>query len=228
MDDNLNKQIEIQNKISNLVRERQAQITDLKNYYDVNKKILYKDIILISPNLVYLEDVLSKSNYRLKAENMMSLSLSLGKVIDLNNSVKSVLLALKIFEEHETYVKNNAPSMNHNKSFIYKMFEKNETVPLIKNNFLKNKFLEGKKDEKETNNLKEFYSSLYRQDGNFWTDFNKYLNFQMDPKGKNKDNNFKLDDFASKLYKLYQGSSVNYFKFYTRCQIVIYILTLVF
>ena len=38
MDAQLNKQIEMQNKISNIVKNRQEQITELKRYFDVNNK----------------------------------------------------------------------------------------------------------------------------------------------------------------------------------------------
>lgn len=121
---------------------------------------------------------------------------------------------MKIFEEHEGYLKQNIT-----KSFIYKIFEKNDAVPIIKNDFVKNKFLNG--DNTYTNNtnfvsLRDFYQSVYRNDGNFWNDFNKYLNFQLDPKQKNKENQFKLDEFTNKMSKLFQGSLVHYYKFYTR------------
>jgi hypothetical protein len=225
MEENINikTQIEIQNKIQTLVKERQLQLSELKLYFDSSNKKLYKDVILLSDNLKGLEDVLGKAQYRYRIENLYSLSLSLGKVLDLNNSIKTVLLALKIFEEHETYIKYHAPNLNpSSKSFIYKMFEKNDSVPLIKNEIVKNKFLQGNIKESSGNytTMRDFYAALYRNDGNFWTDLNKYLNFQMDPKQKNKDNQFKVDDFAGKLYKLYQGSTVNYFKFYTRISTV--------
>jgi hypothetical protein len=228
MEENINikAQVEVQNKLHSLVKERQLQLTELKNLFDYSNKKLYKDVILLADNLKTLEDVLGKSQYRFRVENFYSLSLSLGKILDLNNSIKTILLALKIFEEHENYQKlyaNYSPGMNQSsKSFIYKLFEKNDSVPLIKNDIVKNKFLQIKKESKDSNynTIKEFYSALYRNDGNFWTDLNKYLNFQMDPKQKNKENQFKVDDFAGKLYKMYQGSIVNYFKFYTRAQVV--------
>jgi hypothetical protein len=221
MDDNLNKQIEIQNKISAIVKERQIQITELKSYYNIKNKNLYKDVILLSDNLILFEDLFNKSEYRSRVENLYSLAISLGKVLDLNNSIKSIIIGLKIFDEHESYLKQNLPNMNNTKSFIYKMFERSESVPIIKNEIIKNKFLQNVKinsNENNYNTLRDFYQALYRTDGNFWTDFNKYLNFQMDPKQKNKENQFKLEDFSAKLLKLYQGSSVNYFKFYVRSQ----------
>lgn len=224
MDENINKQLEIQGKISAIVKERQTQISDLKNFYNSKNKQLYKEVILISENLPLFEEFLSKSEYRLRVENLFSLASSLGKVLDLNNSIKTILLGLKIFEEHEAYMKQNAPNLNNpnsNKSFIYKMFEKNDNLPLIKNDMIKNKFLQNHKTQINENNyltLRDFYQAVYRNDGNFWTDFNKYLNFQMDPKQKNKENQFKLEEFSNKMLKLYQGSIVNYSKFYFRCQ----------
>lgn len=228
MEENLNikSQVEVQNKLHSLVKERQLQLVELKNLFDYSNKKLYKDVILLADNLKSLEDVLGKSQYRFRVENFYSLNLSLGKILDLNNSVKTILLSLKIFEEHENYLKLNAnysPGSNQSsKSFIYKLFEKNDSIPLIKNDLVKNKFLQNKSESKDNNYLilKQFYSALYKNDGNFWTDLNKYLNFQMDPKQKNKENQFKVDEFAGKLYKLYQGSTVNYYKFYTRAQVV--------
>jgi hypothetical protein len=58
-------EMEVQNKITNLVRERQIQISELKIYYDKNNKKLYKDIILI--NLLYFDEIfMNKNDYRLK------------------------------------------------------------------------------------------------------------------------------------------------------------------
>ena len=216
MEESIKAQIEINNK---LAKERQSQISELKIFFDEKGKTLYKDVILVNDSLNCLEEVLGKLSYRLQVENLHSLSISLGKVLDLNHSVKTIILALKVFEEHESYLKQNLIGGSlKSKTFLYKMFERNETLPISKNEVTKNKFLSfTKKDESGFIAMRDFYQSLYRNDGIFWTDFNKYLNFQMDPKSKGKEG-FKIEDFAGKLSKLYHGSTVNYSKFYTRVQ----------
>jgi hypothetical protein len=91
--DEINKQIEIQNKLNNLVKERQTQLAELKLFFDKNNKKLYKDIVLL--NLYYFEEIFnSKNEYRFRVENIYSLALSLSKLLDLNNSAKSVSLLL--------------------------------------------------------------------------------------------------------------------------------------
>ena len=112
MDQQINQQIEMQNKISNIVKIRQEQITELKYFYDYKNKKLYKEIILIGNNLNLFDKIFMKGDYKLKCENLLSLSVSLGKILDLNNSVKTILIALKIFEEHINYIKNHLKSEN--------------------------------------------------------------------------------------------------------------------
>ena len=63
--DDINKQIEIQNRISNLVKERQSQICDLKKFYDKKNESLYKDIILLNLN-VFEEIFHNKTEYKLR------------------------------------------------------------------------------------------------------------------------------------------------------------------
>ena len=127
MDAQLNKQIEMQNKISNIVKNRQEQITELKRYFDVNNKKLYKEIILFGNNLSNFEELFNKGEYRLKCENIFSLALSIGRILDLNNSVKTILIALKIFDEHKYYLKYS----KNTKNFISKIFENNPAIPLL-------------------------------------------------------------------------------------------------
>jgi hypothetical protein len=232
MDDSSN----IQNKISSLVKERQTQLSELKCFYDNRNKRLYKEIVLLSGNLQYFEELFNnKAEFRLKIENLLSLSLSFGKILDLNHPVKTILLGLKIFEEHESYLKQNSNLQTNTqgvipmKSFISKMFEKTEVLPLMKNDFLKSKFIQSGSNKYQMNDnisnssssavtsCKDFYQALYRNDINYWNDFNKYLNFQMDQKQKPKETQLKMEDFSNKLYKLYHGSNANYYKFYTRC-----------
>jgi hypothetical protein len=51
MENDNDKKTDIQTKISDLVSQRQAQISELKKYYDSKNKKLYKDIILINLEL---------------------------------------------------------------------------------------------------------------------------------------------------------------------------------
>ena len=86
MDEQLNTQIEMQNKISALVKQRQEQITEIKMYYDTKNTKKYKEIALLGKNLNKFEEVFKKGEYRMRCENVLSLALSLGKILDLNNS----------------------------------------------------------------------------------------------------------------------------------------------
>ena len=97
-ENSVNKLLEIQTLIINIVKDNQIQITDLKSYLDKDNPKFYKDIILINKSEV-LEEIYTKSEYRMKyyfnlnrVENFLSLADSLGKVIDLNNSIKTVLM----------------------------------------------------------------------------------------------------------------------------------------
>ena len=142
---------------------------------------------------------------------------------------------MKIFEEHETYLKNNNPNYlnsGNSRNFLYKIFEKNESIPLIKNDIIKSRFdlvdslkLPSKNTLNQINNshIGSFYRSLYRTEANFWDDFDSFLKFQSENNTiqKNKENQLKYDELSSKISKLFSGSAVNYFKFYTRCHTVI-------
>jgi hypothetical protein len=86
--DEINKQIDVQNKYMSMVRERQSQICDLKKFFDYKNKALYKDMILLNLNL--FEEIFTRHEYRSRIENIYSLTLSIGKVLDLNNSIKTV------------------------------------------------------------------------------------------------------------------------------------------
>jgi hypothetical protein len=214
MDDS--KQLDIHHKLSSIVKERQTQISELKKFYDRGNKKLYKEIVYVSGNLHQLEELFNnKMEYRIRIENLFSLAMTLGKIMDLNNSIKTILIALKVFEEHEGYLKHYHNTTQ--KSFIYKIFEKVDSVPLVKNNFIKSKYFS---PQRANTNIttKDFYNSVYTNDGGFFKDFDKYLNFQMDLKQKNKENVFKFEEFGGKLNKMFQGSMINSFKFYVRVQ----------
>jgi hypothetical protein len=121
-----------------------------------------------------------------------------------------ILCAIKIFDEHELYLKQ----ISSQKVFLHKMFEKNEMIPLIKNDSLKHKYVA----LRETSPQREFYLALYKNDNLFWNDFNKYLSFQLDI--KQTKNDFKFEDFTSKFSKAWSGSTVNYYKLYSRTNCV--------
>ena len=59
----------------------------------------------------------------------------LRKKIDLNNSIKVILIALKIFEEHLNYLRNNKNKSG--KTFISQLFEKKVLYHYLKMNQLK-------------------------------------------------------------------------------------------
>ena len=118
----ISEQIKVQDKISRLVKLRQEQISELKLYFDSNNAKYYKDIVKLGPNLSKFESMLTKYQLRVKCENIISLGLSLGKTIDLNNAVKTILLSIKIFEEHINYTKNLKKKRREN--FHYKAFWK--------------------------------------------------------------------------------------------------------
>ena len=212
MDSELNNQIEMQKKISDIVKIRQEQITELKTFYDINNKKLYKEIILFGNNLSNFEELFNKGEYRLKCENIFSLALSIGRILDLNNSVKTILIALKIFDEHKYYLKYS----KNTKNFISKIFENNPAIPLLQNDFIKERIKSN--PQNSTSNFKimyEFYNSLNKNDSNFFPDFNKYFAFQTDSKSKNN-SNFNYEEFNSILYKITNGSYSQHYKFYSR------------
>ena len=168
-------------------------------------------------NLQKFENIFSKYDYRLKCENLISLSLSLGKIMDLNNSVKSILIALKIFEEHHNYIRNK--NKNDGKTFISKLFEKTGSIPLSQNESIKERLkINWDKSGDSFKKMANFYDSLFRNDTNFFVDFNSYLTFQKDSKVK-ASNNFKMDEFNDKLDKIMSSSYSYSNKFYTRMPI---------
>lgn len=212
MDTELNSQIEMQNNISALVKTRQEQLTELKMYYESKNNKLYKEIVLFGSNLSFFEELFSKDEYRFKCENFLSLALSLGTVLELNNSVKTLLIALKIFEEHLQFIKV-FKSDKHN--FITKMFEKTDAVPITKNELHKERIISSNSTAPSFGVYRDFYNALNKNDSNFFIDFSKYLAFQTDSKSKSQ-SNFKVDDFNAKLGKLMSGSFSVHYKFYVR------------
>ena len=62
MDEQLNTQIEMQNKISALVKQRQEQITELKMYYDPTNIKKYKELHCLEEIYQNLMKYLLKEN----------------------------------------------------------------------------------------------------------------------------------------------------------------------
>jgi hypothetical protein len=62
--DEINKQIDVQNKFMSIVKERQSQICDLKKYFDRKNESLYKDMILLDLNL--FEEIFNRHEYRIR------------------------------------------------------------------------------------------------------------------------------------------------------------------
>ena len=211
--DQISEQIEVQEKISRIVKLRQEQISELKLYYDSNNNKFYKDITKLGKNLQKFENLFTKYEYRLRCENIISLSLSLGKIIDLNNSVKIILIAGKIFEEHHNYLKNK--KNNDGKTFISKLFEKNSSIPLTKNELIKERLKNNWDKSDSFKKMANFYDTLFKNDSISFPDFNSYLTFQKDSKVK-VNNNFKIDDFNNKLDKIMSSSYSYSNKFYSR------------
>lgn len=204
--------LDIQNKIMNIVKDRQTQINELKVFFNRKTTKLYKDIVRIDQS--QFEDLYSKRFIRERVENLLSISASIGKILNLNNSIKTILVATKVFQEHESFTQAQTQSPPK-RSFIYKMFESNSLCPLVKNPSLLTK-----------NHLppaKQFYQALFNQETNFWSDFNSYLNFQLNVKQKPNEVKVNIEDITTKMNKLFQGSTVNYYKIYSRVNSVLYV-----
>jgi len=196
-------QLDIQEKHNTIMRERQIQLSELKLFFNKQNSKRYKDIILL--DLEIFDELYSKVELRSKCENLISLIVSIGKVLEMNSSFKTILLSLKIFEEHNKFIQTK-PQV---KGFVYRLFEYNSSVPYTKNEIIKS--------TQHVTPKKEFFSLLFKDsDSNKVSDFNSFLNFQTDKKQKPADAKEKINSFSDQLSKLFQGSTVNYFTLYTR------------
>lgn len=212
--DKIDEQIEAQEKITKIVQKRHEQISELKLYYDSNNNKFYKDITRLGKNLQKFENLFTKYEYRLRCENIISLSLSIGKLLDLNNSVKIILIALKVFEEHHNYL-NKRKNNDGRRTFISTLFEKNSSMPLTQNELIKERMKNNWDKSDSFKKMANFYDALFKNDSISFNDFNSYLTFQKDSKIK-VNNNFKIDDFNNKLDKIMSSSYSNSNKFYSR------------
>ena len=212
-------EFEIQEKISKIVQKRHLQLTEIKTYYDANNKQPYKNIAQISQNLNILQKIYSKKDIKQKNENIISITLSIGKIMDLNNSIKTILLSIKIFKEHKIYLFHCVN--NDKKTFITEMFEKNNSIPLSQNNFIKERLNSDSDKTLSFQKMKKFYESLYGNDSNFFNDLNDYYTFDKIQNNKEKEidknkNEIENEDSNNKLIKIISNSHANSIKFYTR------------
>ena len=215
-------EFDVQEKISKIVQRRHIELSEIKKYFDINIIQPYKNIARIGQNLKLLEVIYSKEIYKQKCENIISITLSIGKIMDLNNSIKTILLSLKIFKEHKNYLQNLY--MNDKKNFITDMFEKNNSIPLSQNNFIKERISTNSDSDVSFKKMQKFYESLYGNDSNFFNDLNDYYTFDSlsnNKENENDKNEIENEDSNKKLIKLVSNSYANLNKFYSRMSLSI-------
>ena len=215
-------EFDVQEKISKIVQRRHIELSEIKKYFDINHIQPYKNIARIGQNLKLLEVIYSKEIYKQKCENIISITLSIGKIMDLNNSIKTILLSLKIFKEHKNYLQNLY--MNDKKNFITDMFEKNNSIPLLQNNFIKERISSNSDNDVSFKKMQKFYESLYGNDSNFFNDLNDYYTFDSlsnNKENENDKNEIENEDSNKKLIKLVSNSYANLNKFYSRMSLSI-------
>ena len=215
-------EFDVQEKISKIVQRRHIELSEIKKYFDINNIQPYKNIARIGQNLKLLEVIYSKEIYKQKCENIISITLSIGKIMDLNNSIKTILLSLKIFKEHKNYLQNLY--MNDKKNFITDMFEKNNSIPLSQNNFIKERISSNSDNDVSFKKMQKFYESLYGNDSNFFNDLNDYYTFDSlsnNKENENDKNEIENEDSNKKLIKLVSNSYANLNKFYSRMSLSI-------
>ena len=215
-------EFDVQEKISKIVQRRHIELSEIKKYFDINNIQPYKNIARIGQNLKLLEVIYSKEIYKQKCENIISITLSIGKIMDLNNSIKTILLSLKIFKEHKNYLQNLY--MNDKKNFITDMFEKNNSIPLSQNNFIKERISSNSNNDVSFKKMQKFYESLYGNDSNFFNDLNNYYTFDSlsnNKENENDKNEIENEDSNKKLIKLVSNSYANLNKFYSRMSLSI-------
>ena len=210
-------EFDVQEKISKIVQKRHIELSEIKTYFDINNIKPYKNIARIGQNLKLFEVIFSKDVYKQKCENIISITLSIGKIMDLNNSIKTLLLSIKIFKEHKNYLLNL--NMNDKRNFITDMFEKNNSIPLSQNNFIKERINSNLDENISFKKMQKFYESLYGNDSNFFNDLNDYYTFDSisnNKENENDKNEIENEDSNKKLIKIISNSYANLNKFYSR------------
>ena len=221
-------QLDAQEKIIKIVQIRHGQLSEIKTDFDYNNHQLYKGVSPFGQNLHKFEKIFKKKEYQLKCENILSISLSIGKIIDLNNSIKTILISIKIFEEHQKYI-NNKNNNDNNKTFIINLFKNNSFIPLSQNTFIRERFKTNinvnNLGNNESNSYKikhKFYESLFGNDKNFFNDFNNYYNLNLKKEeiksdsenNSNSENKNQEKNKNNQLNKIIEDSFSN--KFYSR------------
>ena len=204
----IEEQIEVQEKITKIVLKRHEQISEIKQNFDKNNHHFYKSIACLGQNLAKFDIIYSKDEYKLKCENIISLSLSIGKILDLNNSIKTILLSIKVFEEHKKYI-NNKKNNDNNKTFISNLFLKNSFIPLSQNNCIKeriNQDIDNQNDSYIV--MSKFYKSLFGNDSNFFNDLDNFYNFQNDTNNKENNNQKEENNKNNKINTFYIRTNI--------------------
>ena len=208
-------ELDAQEKISKIVQKRHTQISEIKMYYDKKNKQPYRNIVQLGMNLTKFEIIFTKEDYKKKCEDIISLTLSIGKIMDLNNSIKTILISIKIFKEHNNYI--NKSNYKEKQTFITIMFDKNTSIPLSQNNFIKERISSNNYKSDSFKKMQKFYESLYGNDANFFNDLNDYYIFDSISNKKEKENNdIENEDSNKKLIKIITNSFSFSNKFYTR------------
>ncbi len=194
---------EVQEKILKIVQKRHEKISEIKIYFDWNNKELYKGITPLGENLQKFETIYNKKEYHLKCEDIISLTLSLGKIMDLNNSIKTILLSIKIFEEHQNYINSRNNNDNNKKTFISKLFDKSNSIPLCHNNSLIQRIKDNLYFDINDSfiNMKKFYESLFGNDSSFFNDLNNFYYCQYESNQKENNNNKQEESVINKSKK---------------------------
>ena len=204
---------EIKSYYSSVCNERQTQLSELKQLFNNSSQKMYKDMILMTSEVLSIH--LDASEIKFRQEAFMSIGLSIGKVINQNNSLKSLLLTLKVLEEHDVYYSKKKQET----TFIHQMLEKNSLLPIRHSMALRMHFVADERKEKQFKLLSSFYGALYKENDNVIKSFEQYLRFQKDNKEAKKAN-FDFSDISSGWSKLSSGSVVNSHKAYVRERIV--------
>jgi len=221
--DKISGQIEAQEKITKIVQKRHEQISEIKLNYDYNNQQFYKGISRLGQNLEKFEHIFTKDEYQLKCENIISLTLSIGKIMDLNNSIKTILLSIKIFEEHKNYINIKNIGNDNSQFFISNFFKKNNSIPLSQNNCIKERIKQNKDYKNESYKImSKFYESLYGNDSTFFNDLNNYYNNIQEKtisNNKSSNDNKKEEINKNKVNKNNLKSFSNNNIFYNRAKI---------
>ena len=135
--------------------------------------------------------------------------------MDLNNSIKTILLSIKIFEEHKKYL-NKKNNNDNNINFIFTLFEKNNAIPLSQNDFIKERLKQNLENNDSYKIMSKFYESLFGNDSNFFNDLNNYFNYNSQKESFSNNNDKKDEINKNKIDKNIMNSFSYINIFYNR------------